>query len=71
MIKPLRYSQHAETVMRERKLDPAWVEAAVHAPHWRRRTLPAQALSGATAPLPPSTGGCCESSVLKRTTKYG
>lgn len=35
MIKPLRYSQHAETVMRERKLDPAWVEAAVHAPHWR------------------------------------
>ena len=35
MNKPLRYSRHAETVMRERKLDPAWVEAAVHSPEWR------------------------------------
>lgn len=34
-MKPLRYSLHAETVMRERKLDPAWVEATVRAPEWR------------------------------------
>lgn len=33
-MKPLRYSLHAETVMRERKLDPAWVEATVRAPEW-------------------------------------
>ncbi|MCQ4630992.1 DUF4258 domain-containing protein [Shinella sp. CPCC 100929] len=35
MDKPLRYSLHAETVMRERKLDPAWIEATVRAPEWR------------------------------------
>lgn len=35
MVKPLRYSLHAETVMRERKLDPAWIEAAVRTPEWR------------------------------------
>jgi hypothetical protein len=29
MDKPLRYSHHAETVMRERGLDPSWVEATV------------------------------------------
>lgn len=33
-MKPLRYSLHAETVMRERKLEPAWVEATVRAPEW-------------------------------------
>jgi uncharacterized DUF497 family protein len=34
MSKPLRYSLHAETVMRERKLDPAWIEATVRTPEW-------------------------------------
>jgi hypothetical protein len=34
MDKPLRYSHHAETVMRERGLDPSWVEATVRRPDW-------------------------------------
>ena len=35
MVKPLRYSLHAQTVMRERKLDSAWIEATVREPEWR------------------------------------
>ncbi|MFC3076324.1 DUF4258 domain-containing protein [Shinella pollutisoli] len=35
MLKLLRYSLHAETVIRERGLDRAWVEATVRAPDWR------------------------------------
>jgi len=35
MVKPLRYSLHAQTVMRERKLDPDWIEATVQEPEWR------------------------------------
>ena len=34
MGKLLRYSLHAETVMRERKLDPSWIEATVREPDW-------------------------------------
>jgi hypothetical protein len=44
MDKPLRYSLHAQTVMRERKLDPAWIAAAVHSPEW---IMPDPAGSGA------------------------
>lgn len=44
MDKPLRYSLHAQTVMRERKLDPAWIAAAVRSPEW---IMPDPAGSGA------------------------
>jgi uncharacterized DUF497 family protein len=34
MKKPLRYSHHAETVMRERQLLKDWVEVTVRRPLW-------------------------------------
>lgn len=34
MSKPLRYSHHAETVMRERRLSRQWVETPVVQPEW-------------------------------------
>lgn len=34
MPKPLRFTQHALVAMRERQLEMAWVERAVHAPLW-------------------------------------
>ena len=34
MQKPIRFSAHALTVMRERGLDAEWVETVVHHPHW-------------------------------------
>lgn len=32
--KPNRYSEHALTAMRERALEPKWVESAVFEPDW-------------------------------------
>jgi len=34
-VKPLRYSLHAETVIRQRNLDKRWIELTVSAPDWR------------------------------------
>ena len=34
MPKPLFYTQHAETVLRERGLDRRWIEAVVNQPEW-------------------------------------
>lgn len=34
MLKPARYSLHAETVVRERRLEKAWIEATVSNPDW-------------------------------------
>ncbi|MCL6707067.1 DUF4258 domain-containing protein [Pseudomonas sp. R2.Fl] len=35
MSKPLHFTAHALTVIRERQLDANWVEQAVRAPDWR------------------------------------
>ncbi|OJF96778.1 DUF4258 domain-containing protein [Pararhizobium antarcticum] len=35
MIKPLRYTLHAETVIRERGLNKSWIENTVRQPDWR------------------------------------
>jgi len=32
--KPVRYTAHAETVVRERELEKAWVEETIRAPSW-------------------------------------
>ena len=34
MSKPLRYTQHSLDVMREREIEPVWVERAVTQPQW-------------------------------------
>jgi uncharacterized DUF497 family protein len=34
-VKPIRLTQHAETVMRERDLRLEWIEAAATSPDWR------------------------------------
>ena len=33
-MKPIRLTQHAETVMRERELSLEWIEAAAGSPGW-------------------------------------
>lgn len=35
MPKPVRYTQHAETVLIERGLEKEWVERTVYGPDWR------------------------------------
>lgn len=42
MAKPLRYTVHAETVLRERQLERAWIERTVQSPEWTQidRTNP-------------------------------
>jgi hypothetical protein len=35
MVKPLRFTDHSETVVSERQLDKAWIERAVREPDWR------------------------------------
>jgi hypothetical protein len=71
MDKPLRYSHHAETVMRERGLDPSWVEATVRRPDWSTGDRVTPGSNAVIAPLKLSKGGCCASFVLKRATKFG
>lgn len=34
MAKAIVYTQHAETVIRERRLDKQWVETTAIRPHW-------------------------------------
>ena len=33
-MKPIRFTRHALDNIRDRKLDPAWVEATVRSPEW-------------------------------------
>ena len=35
MAKPIRYTLHAETVLRQRELAKAWVERTTREPEWR------------------------------------
>lgn len=35
MNKPLRFTEHAKTVISERSLDLEWIERTVHSPEWR------------------------------------
>lgn len=35
MIKPIRFSAHAETVIQERGLERSWVETTARQPDWR------------------------------------
>lgn len=34
MPKPIRYTAHAETVLRERQLEREWIERTVQSPEW-------------------------------------
>jgi hypothetical protein len=34
MIKPVLYSLHAETVLKERRLEKSWIEQTIKHPEW-------------------------------------
>ncbi|MBO6901097.1 MAG: DUF4258 domain-containing protein [Rhizobiaceae bacterium] len=34
MAKPVRFTAHAETVLRERRLEREWIERAAQSPEW-------------------------------------